>query len=198
MALGGGPERFAPGERVVIREVLDGKVWTARPVEVIEDSERQLVTYLAPGNEYAYPEGVEHGRVCFTMWLARDWELGTRVFEPPGVLRIAPRQAPFEVFADLREGGGVQRWYVNFEQPLERTALGFDTFDETLDLLVAPDCSSWTRKDEDELELARSMGFYTDAEVARIDAACRAVEEALGRGAVPWDLTWASWRPGAG
>jgi predicted RNA-binding protein associated with RNAse of E/G family len=113
------------------------------------------------------------------------------------VLRIAPRGAPFEVFAPLAEGGGVQWWYVNFERPLQRTTLGFDTFDETLDLVVQPDCSSWVRKDQDELELALSMGFYTAAEARRIDETCRVVEAALARGVIPWDTTWADWRPGA-
>jgi hypothetical protein len=38
------PRRFLPGERIAIREVLRGKVWTVRPVIVIEDTEEQLVS----------------------------------------------------------------------------------------------------------------------------------------------------------
>lgn len=127
----------------MIGEVLDGTVWTVRPVVVVEDSDVQLVTYLAPGTTMEYPIGVEPGRVCFTMWLRGEWQLGPRVFAPPGMLRIAPQGAPFEVFAPLRDDGGVHWWYVNFERPLRRTALGFDTFDETLDLVVEADRSSW-------------------------------------------------------
>jgi hypothetical protein len=40
-------------------------------------------------------------------------------------------------------------WYVNFEQPFQRTTAGIDTFDLLLDLLVDPDLSDYTWKDED-------------------------------------------------
>jgi len=59
--------RFLPGERIVIRGVLRGKVWTVRPVIVIEDTEEQLVSYLAPGTLIDYPVDVEHGERCFSM-----------------------------------------------------------------------------------------------------------------------------------
>ncbi|NNN00374.1 MAG: hypothetical protein HKL86_00910 [Acidimicrobiaceae bacterium] len=60
--------RFLPGERVVIREIRNGKVWTARPVTVVEDSDEQFVSYLAPGTLIDYPMNVEHGAGCFAMW----------------------------------------------------------------------------------------------------------------------------------
>jgi predicted RNA-binding protein associated with RNAse of E/G family len=102
------------------------------------------------------------------------------------MLRIAPIGAPFEVFAPMTREDGVQSWYVNFERPLQRTAQGFDTMDEILDLVVARDFSTWARKDTDELELAVSMGFLPLVDAERIDESCRAVESRLQRGDVPW------------
>ncbi len=52
---------FRPGERILIREVHKSKVWTVRPVTVIEDTVEQLETYLAPGTLIDYPVAVEHG-----------------------------------------------------------------------------------------------------------------------------------------
>lgn len=186
---------FAPGERVVIREVLRGKVWTSRPVTVVEDSRAQFVSYLAPGTIIEYPVGVSHGRVTFDMWCSGEWELGDKVFSPPGMLRIAPARAPFEVFAPVTPGAGVLSWYVNLQRPLCRTPVGFDTMDETLDLLVSADFADWERKDADELALAVQMGVYDDAEAARITRSCELIEKALGRGEVPWDRSWRDWRP---
>jgi hypothetical protein len=32
------------GDRVVIRDVLNGQVWTVRPVTILEDSDAQVVS----------------------------------------------------------------------------------------------------------------------------------------------------------
>jgi hypothetical protein len=185
---------FRPGERIVIREVLNDKVWTVRPVTVQEDSDTQIVTWLAPGTSIDYPVGVKHGRTCISMWLSGEWDLYPKEFHPPGVLRIAPCDAPYEVFAPMIDGG-VQWWYVNFQRPLRRTTLGFDTMDEMLDLVVSPDCREWQRKDADEMEVAVDMGFLSRSDAQRIERNCHAVEKSLARGDVPWDRTWATWRP---
>ena len=47
---------------------------------------------------------------------------------------------------------------MNFEQPLRRTPIGFDTFDQKLDLIVMPD-GAYRWKDEDELEQAAALGL---------------------------------------
>jgi len=79
-----GLQRFQPGETITIREVLNGKVWTVRPVIVAQDTTDQLVSYLAPGTLIDYPVGVEHGEKCFAMWLSGDWELCKKTLLPPG------------------------------------------------------------------------------------------------------------------
>jgi predicted RNA-binding protein associated with RNAse of E/G family len=102
---------------------------------------------------------------------------------------------PFEVFAPATLEDGIQSWYVNFERPLQRTAQGFDTMDEILDLVVSHDFSTWTRKDSDELQLAVSMGFFRPVDAERIEQSCSDVESSLARGDVPWPHEWETWRP---
>ena len=64
--------------------------------------------------------------------------------------------------------------------------IGYDTFDEKLDLIVRPDGSvEW--KDEDELEQAAALGLV-DAEAVRAEAA-RVLEE------WPFPTGWEDWRP---
>jgi predicted RNA-binding protein associated with RNAse of E/G family len=185
--------RFQPGERVVIREVLNGKVWTVRPVTVVEDSNEQFVSYLAPGTLINYPVGAEHGVKSFSMWLSGEWELGEKTFHAPGMLRIAPRGESFEVFATIVPNEGVTSWYVNFQEPLRRGPHGFDTMDETLDLIVSRDCTSWHRRDEDELGLALSMGIYSAEHTERLLNTCAIVEEQLANKTAPWDRNWEDW-----
>jgi predicted RNA-binding protein associated with RNAse of E/G family len=186
---------FHRGEQVVIREVLNAKVWTRRPVTIIEDSADQVVSWLAPGTVIDYPLNVEHGEMCLAMWLRGEWTLAPKVFRAPGHLRIAPRDAPYEVFAPLTRDDGVESWYVNVQRPLQRTPFGFDTMDEILDLVVSRNCQSWQRKDEGELELALAKGFMSQLDVTRIRGVLDDVEADLSRGDAPWDLSWASWRP---
>ena len=127
---------FSPGDCIYMREILNGKIWTSRPVTVVADNSDQTVTWLSPGTLIDYPKDVQHGEICFGMWLSGEWSLEKREFNYPGVLRIAPANANFEIFATVPEAGGVQSWYVNFQKPLERLVDGFATMDETLDLIV--------------------------------------------------------------
>ena len=57
-------------------------------------------------------------------------------------------------------------WYVNLEDPLERTSIGFDTVDHVLDVLVELDGSSWRWKDEEELMEAVREGLFSVEEAA--------------------------------
>jgi hypothetical protein len=75
---------------------------------------------------------------------------------------------------------------VNFEQPLRRSRVGFDTFDEKLDLIVRPD-GSYRWKDEDELEQAAALGLV-DADEVRAEAQ-RVIRE------WPFPTGWEHWRP---
>ena len=111
---------FLPGDRVEIREILNERIWTVRPVTVIEDSEDQFVSYLATGTLIDYPVDVEHGEKCFTMWLTGKWELVQKEFSASGMLRTTPRSVPFEVFTTVLPNGGVASWYVKCREPLCR------------------------------------------------------------------------------
>ncbi|WP_050993706.1 DUF402 domain-containing protein [Streptomyces violaceusniger] len=60
---------------------------------------------------------------------------------------------------------------MNFEHPTRRTDDGFETFDLTIDLLIASDLSSWQWKDEDEYAHVRRMGIVSDIEHQAVDLA---------------------------
>ena len=88
-----------------------------------------------------------------------------------------------------------REWYVNLEEPWRRTPIGFDSRDNLLDIVVAPDLSTWEWKDEDELAWAIDSGRHTaDEAIAFRHEGHRALEQ-LRRGAFPFERDWPNWKP---
>ncbi|MFJ9434795.1 DUF402 domain-containing protein [Streptomyces sp. NPDC101490] len=113
---------------------------------------------------------------AFDAMAAGEWELAAGVWQETDLLLWKPPTAWFSVNAFFVPDGAGRRlrnWYVNFEHPTCRTEDGFDTFDLTVDLVVAPDLTGWEWKDEDEDEYAhvRCLGIVSDTEHQAVDAA---------------------------
>jgi predicted RNA-binding protein associated with RNAse of E/G family len=91
-------------------------------------------------------------------------------------------------------GGQVRQWYVNLEQPLQRTTLGFDYEDQILDAIVAPDRRSWRWDDEDELEEALQAGLVSRELAIDLYARGTAAVDAPQSGTSVFNA-WENWRP---
>lgn len=89
------------------------------------------------------------------------------------------------------EAWSLAGWYVNLQAPLRRTALGYDTADWALDVLVEPD-GTWHWKDEDDFAEAIALGVFDEAAAAAVRAEGERVIEAR-----PWPTGWEDWRPPA-
>jgi hypothetical protein len=89
-------------------------------------------------------------------------------------------------------------WYVNLEAPFVRTANTFDTHDHQLDIVIAPDLSSWRWKDENHLALAVRLGVVSPEESESIRAEGAAVIARLDNREPPFCDDWPSWRPDPG
>ena len=92
-------------------------------------------------------------------------------------------------------GGFGLKWYVNLEDPLTHSAVGFDYLDQFLDIEIAPDLSAWNWKDEDELEDAVANGLMAPQRADLIRAEGIRVIETLDKKAPPFDEQWHLWRP---
>jgi hypothetical protein len=96
-----------------------------------------------------------------------------------------------EATPSRRLGAGTFRgWYVNVQEPVRRTPVGFDVVDLTLDIVVRPDLS-WYWKDEDELALALSRGGLSEAFAAQIRHAGEEVVELIESRQSPFNGEWA-------
>jgi predicted RNA-binding protein associated with RNAse of E/G family len=85
-------------------------------------------------------------------------------------------------------------WYVNFEAPFERTAIGFDTKDLELDIVIHPD-RNWEFKDVDLLWQRHDEGRFTLFEVRRILELGEAIGAMVDSGRWWWGEAWTEWEP---
>jgi predicted RNA-binding protein associated with RNAse of E/G family len=183
---------WRPGDAIVLREMWRGRVFEARPATVVEDTSGQTMLFVRAGalvaiavddkgRQLRLPEG--------------SWHLELHEVRAFSILSFAWPEIPYSVLF-LREPDGRPRgWYVNLQDPLERTPLGFDTVDHALDVVVSTDRTSWSWKDEDELEHAVSQGLFTEANAAEFRRWGEIAVRRLVDREPPFDEPWEDWEP---
>ena len=186
-------EHFQPGDVIVHRDVQRGRVWYARAEIVVEDGSERMLTYWGPGAEVRVPgapDGSGQVRVPTSPWILQPgawhsfgvlchWRPGDRysiwLFWEPHTWRF-------------------DRWYVNLQAPFTRTALGFDTTDDILDIEIRPN-GQWRWKDEDELEEAIRAGILSTMAAEAIRSEGIDAVERMKAGQDPFTGEWLQWRP---
>ena len=186
-------DRFASGDTVALREIWDGRVFEARPAIVVKDDAAGTVFHVPATVRSLEPVGEGGAPLRLP---ASPWRLEPQGRHRHRVLSFAFPDTPYAVLAMWDgETDGFEGWYVNLQDPLRRTAIGFDTLDHVLDVLIAPDRSTWSWKDEDELAEALALGLFSEADAERFRwAGERAVEHLLLR-EPPFEEDWDDWRP---
>jgi hypothetical protein len=182
--------RFAAGTPVALRDVWEGSVWAARPALVVEDTSDQVMLFIPAGTRWF--AAVRDGR---RLRLQRpDFELAEFRNDDRHVLSFAWPHTFAAVLLEFRPDWSPIRWYINLEEPLRRSEVGFDTLDHKLDVIVEFD-GSWRWKDEDELAEAIDRGVIDagDEPALRADGEA-AVRRVLER-EPPFDRDWTTWRP---
>jgi hypothetical protein len=179
------------GTKIVYREVWRGQVWTAMPVTVVQDTPDLIVLYLCAGTRWKLPEGEDF----LGLLQVGDWQLRD-IVTAGSCLYLIP---PGEAYA-VRTMGGLGRqeiagWYVNLQEPVRRTALGFDFMDHALDVVVAPDLSEWRWHDEDELREAQEMGLFSVRLVRQIRATGERIVEQIKTKSFSVINDWDKWLP---
>ena len=179
---------WAPGDQVLIRHVLRGRVLHALPVTIVDARPDLLTTWIAPETPIAYPLGLENGAL-----LPLDrWKVELRTWFDPGALDLTVPGRPHMLRLFWEPHGGFRGWYVNLQEPLAWTSRGWDTTDNQLDLWVEPS-GEVTWKDEDHLEQAVGHGMFSPEEAIGIRAEARRVIDEW-----PFPTGWEDWRPDPG
>lgn len=198
--------RFAEGSTALRRDVWRGKIWTAHPYRVLRDDERGLLLACWPGVKMLAPatwvEWLRTGdetvrRQAIPNLVAGEWRLAPWSWRDRGLLCWYFADTYFSIHRHFNPDGTAIGWYVNFELPCRRTPAGIDTFDLLLDLVIAPDLSTYTWKDEDEYAQARRLSLIDDATHAQVEIAREQALTMLTTRAGPFAEAdaWSTWRP---
>ncbi|RPK92154.1 MULTISPECIES: DUF402 domain-containing protein [Streptomyces] len=178
--------RFCRGEVIVRREILDGRPWLVYPTRVAGDDEQVLAVHLAQGTPLTF------GRGDFR-WGLHPWIEFEHVWQSSGVLQLQRPGDGYSVWGRWADDGTLSEWYVNFQAPLVRTKLGFDTLDHELDLVIPGDGSAYRWKDVEHFEERVRTGGFDAEEADAVRAAAASVVDLVERGACWWEQ-WRDWR----
>ena len=161
---------------------------------VADDGER-IATYLPVGTTFqtmGYEDGAH----------TREFHRATRrVYQPwrdHHALHLTRGGDNYNVTLFWTENWDFRCWYVNFQEPIQRYALGFETMDQTLDLVISPDLGRHLWKDEDEFQWGIDAGWYTPEQKEQLKAIGREVLQDAELRRWPFADGWENWRPEAG
>ena len=149
---------WTPGEQATLRGV-GAKIFWAFPTIVVQDSADLVALYLAAGVIGKDTEKRPTPREMFTPEKINivDYQWNTTDV----LMLIVPGEA-FSTYVMWKTGTKeLVCWYINLQEPIKRTSIGFDTMDHMLDVVLSPDMSEWKWKDEDEFSEAEKIGFYS-------------------------------------
>ena len=182
-------ERFERGQTIVERHTMFDTPTMARPQRVVSDEDGVLASYWPIGTEWFGPNFADR-RSALDEVAAGSVRWGLRRWVEHSVLELVRPDDPYSVLGFWNEQEKFVGWYINLQDPMRRTPIGFDSRDHFLDLIVGEDLASWIWKDEHELEGAVRMGFFTADEAVAFHRNGEVVVELVKNG-LAW---WGAWR----
>jgi Protein of unknown function (DUF402) len=182
---------WQPGTHITVQNIWHGRVFSAFPFVVVEETAELIVTYPPPGTVWKRPIDLAGRDIRLPHG---TWRLRDDVWYGHGTLRIFVSGAAHSVMVFLMPGN-VDRWYINLEEPYQRTAIGLDTRDNHLDVVFPGDLSTPRWKDEAELEEAVTLGVVKAAEVVAIRAEAERASSWVQRGHPAINDRWRGWVP---
>jgi len=193
---------FSPGEPIVIRTVLSGRVRYAQPAVVVQDEpdDDLLVWFRPEGTPMKVPAAhlaTGDDRILLSREECRTgrWIHHDAVWSSTHVLGFTRTSSWWSAW-QMWESATWQPlvWYVNFERPFMRTRFGFDTRDLCLDLVVSL-TGEIVEKDRDDYDERVRMGLIRRDEAAAVEDALVAARRTIRAGSQPFDNRWFDWRP---
>lgn len=186
--------RWKTGDVIVLRGVQRQTVWWASAAIIVQDTPKLIATYWQAGT----PNMDSAKRPAPRDLLSNETHLVPHTWAKTDVLMLVTPGAAHAIWVMWETGQTKLRcWYVNLQEPLRRTRLGFDSMDHLLDIVISPDRSVWHWKDEDEFEEAVALGVYSPEKARAIRAEGEQVIEMLQAGSSPFCDGWEKWSPPA-
>jgi hypothetical protein len=187
---------WKPGDTVVMRGVWKGLIVYACPVTVVKDEPGLLAFYLPCGTLGRQMPGRMPAREMIALKEAR---LVEHTWVETDVLMLAVPGEACSIWLMWEAGQRKLRcWYVNLEEPLQRTSIGFDSMDWQLDIVISSDRTKWRWKDEDEFADWLEAGLISQALAGSLCAAAEEVLRKLEENRSPFCDGWENWTPPSG
>ncbi|MBT7191028.1 MAG: DUF402 domain-containing protein [Anaerolineae bacterium] len=147
---------WSSGENATLRGV-GSKVFWAYPTIVVQDTSDMIALYMPAGvlgkdtdHKPTPKELLSHAQINITDY---QWNRTDVLF------LIVPGDS-FSTYIMWETGTkNLACWYINLQEPIRRTKIGFDTMDHMLDVVISPDMTKWKWKDADEFTEAQKVGF---------------------------------------
>lgn len=156
---------WSAGENATLRGV-GSKVFWAFPTIVVQDKPDLTVLYMSAG---VLGRNVTHKPTPKELFSPNEIKIVECRWERTDVLMLIVPTEAFSTYIMWETGTkNLMCWYVNLQEPIRRTSIGFDTMDNTLDVVISPDMSEWKWKDADEFVKAQEVGFYSSEQVREI------------------------------
>jgi hypothetical protein len=185
-------QRWETGDTVVLRGVWHQKLWWAGAAIVVKDTPELLALYWQAGN----PSMVSDNRTTPHDLLSGKVHLVPHKWTDTDVLALVTPGSSHAVYVMWEAGQPKLRcWYIDLQEPLRRTKMGFDTMDHLLDIVISADQSEWHWKDEDEFGEAVAIGIYSPEEARSIRAEGERVLSLFQTRQSPFCDGWENWSP---
>lgn len=213
---------WEPGTTVTVKEVWQGRVWSARPMTVVRADragseegtgseeatgsdgfvEDALVLWLPAGVDWVAPDSPpdreappDRGDRIAECLVRGDWITIPRVWKMHS-LWFLPRKAQYAIWVCWDPDWKHLGWYVNFQTrpTVNPGARTVHYMDLMLDMQVAPD-ATWTLRDADHLAGFVARGLASPATAAGLHADVGVLAELATAGAQPFGNHWTGWRP---
>lgn len=188
-------EPFSPGTPVLYRTVDENQALTSvLPVRVVEDTPDQVTLWLPIGTPSMKPVLHPDAPRSPRRWLPGTWSLEPATWTWAELLILIPLQQRHAIWVCWSAERDFLGWYVNLQGSLTRNRLGFDHWDQQLDIVVSPD-RSWRYKDEDELAVVVELGRMSATQADEVRAEAERVVRQIESAQPPFTDDQAMWKP---
>lgn len=192
--------QWRPGEVVVHQEVWKDRVWSARPFTVVEDDGERLLLWMPRGTRRkvpmtppSRPDPATLDDRIIELLARRDWVYVDHSWDVD-TLWIVRAGDWHSIWVSWLPTGEHYGWYVNLQEPLRRTPIGFSAMDLMLDVVVEPDLC-WRWKDDEQFRRIIDLGIFDQGTGAQVRSEALRVIEWIERRAAPFDEPWPDWQP---
>jgi hypothetical protein len=182
---------WEPGEGIVMREVWRGRVYSIFPVRVVQDSPAWTALCLPRLATGLFPHTAEGMILRIPV---EEWILKENPWQGEDILYLIHAGLGYTFTGWWDTGHVFGGWKIDLVEPPRRTRLGFDYMDQLLDVVVSPERSTWSWKDEEEVEEARARGLFTEAQVRDLYRRGEEALRLLRSGEPPFHVSWEGWK----